>query len=333
MVALPPFFVETFRAKMVGTFMPFWKGVNVLQKPFNNKKQLLEVECKKLEGENQVLRSDIARLKLLFEQMGAIDPHKNEKWSILAHVIYRDPLSWSSAFWVNVGEETNQRIKSKIIVKNSPVLFGRGVVGVVDYVGKNQSRIRLVTDSGLKVSVRATRGLFQNTFLVEQLDLFSRSLANRKDLPLTAEEKSYLMTKFGALKEHLSGHAEGVFLAKGIVQGAGAPLWRKNGILKGFGFNYDFADSEGPARDLVSGATQDSKLPAVPILQVNDLLVTTGMDGIFPANLPVGEVEKVYPLKEGGYFYEIDVNPFVQSIDDLKAVFIIPPLGFTPQKE
>ena len=51
-----------------------------------------------------------------------------------------------------------------------------------------------------------------------------------------------------------------IYLAKGELYGSSKPLWRtQRHQLKGTGFNYDFADGEGPARDLQTGkhALQD----------------------------------------------------------------------------
>lgn len=79
--------------------------------------------------------------------------------SIPAQVIYRDPSSWSSSLWVNVGEEDNRVLGVTVIAKNSPVIADGALVGAVDYVGAKQARIRLITDSGLSPSVRAVRGV------------------------------------------------------------------------------------------------------------------------------------------------------------------------------
>lgn len=159
--------------------------------------------------------------------------------SVPARIIFRSPATWNSSVWVDVGSDNNLGPGGEIIQKNSPVLSGDSIVGVVDYVGKRQSRIKLITDSGVTPSVRAVR----------------------------KEEGKIL------------------YLAKGELHGASSPLWReKSSILEGIGFNYDFADEEGPARDLRSGEPHDdSKGGApIPIIKVNDLLVTTGMDGVFP---------------------------------------------------
>ena len=93
-----------------------------------------------------------------------------ELTSFSAEVIYRDPATWSDILWINVGEETNRKLNYNLISKNSPVLFGRYVVGVVESVGKSQSRVRLITSSSLTPAVRAVRGSIQNREMLELID-------------------------------------------------------------------------------------------------------------------------------------------------------------------
>ena len=51
-------------------------------------------------------------------------------------MVFREPSSWSSAFWIDVGERQNKALGKNIVAKNSPVLFGTSIVGVVEYVGE-----------------------------------------------------------------------------------------------------------------------------------------------------------------------------------------------------
>ena len=64
------------------------------------------------------------------------------KWrcSLPAKVIYREPASWSSSVWINIGEKANQKLGKAVVAKNSPVLAGKSIVGVVEHVGASQSR-------------------------------------------------------------------------------------------------------------------------------------------------------------------------------------------------
>jgi rod shape-determining protein MreC len=344
-LSLPALFVERMRGTAIGALSLVFRGGNLLVKSKMH-------ETERLEAENHLLRIEIGKLRALLEQKAkaeaceeelchyALTPRHYDEIKFLAQlshqaiparVIYRDPGSWSSSLWVNVGEETNRVFNQCVIQKNSPVILGRSVVGAVDYVGKKQSRIRLITDVALKPSVRAVRGLPQNMALIEHIDPILRHLNGRNDLALSGEERAFLSTRLKKWRENLSVDVEGWYLGKGILQGGGAPLWRSvHHTLRGTGFNYDVADEEGPARELTTGKPIEasSQLATVPIIQLNDLLVTTGMDGVFPPGLRVAQVTKIYPMREGAYTYEIEATPVVGNLDTLQTVFIIPPLGF-----
>jgi cell shape-determining protein MreC len=111
-----------------------------------------------------------------------------------AKVIFREPASWSSTLWINLGEKDNQKLKKKIIGKNSPVLLGTSIIGVVEYVGDYQSRVRLITDSRLTPSVRACRGNEQNRYLLEHLEALIFALEPREDL-FPSKDESLIVTQ------------------------------------------------------------------------------------------------------------------------------------------
>jgi rod shape-determining protein MreC len=245
---------------------------------------------------------------------------KHQLVSIAARVIYRDPSSWSSSLWVDVGEENNISLQRQIIAKNSPVLSEGALVGVVDYVGKKQARIRLITDSGLSPSVRVSRGALQNQEILQAMQTLLKQLEKREDLFSTGIEKQALLTQLKSLKEKMGLQLEDGYLAKGEVHGSSTPFWRsRSPILKGIGFNFDYPDEEGMSLSL--------KESAVSIIKEGDLLITSGLDGVFPSGLPVGTVSKVYPLKEGSYSYNIEVHPVVQNLNDLQTVMILSPVN------
>lgn len=287
LLSLPTLLVEKLRSRTVAVLFPFLRAAASKSSE----------EAKKLEAENYLLRKELARAK-----------QKSDTSVVTAHVIYRNPHSWGSTFWVDVG--------SASVSKNSPVLFGGALVGLVDYVGKHQARVRLITDVGLKPSVRAVRGSLQNAQLFEHIEAVLRHVQGRVDLPIEEMEQLELIASLEKLQRNLQQDQETLYLAKGILEGGGPPLWRsRNHTLKGIGFNYDFADEQGPSRPLLSDP---------PILQAHDLLVTTGLDGVFPPGLRVAEISKVLPLKEGAYAYEIEAIPVVKNLDSIQTVFIIP---------
>ncbi len=237
--------------------------------------------------------------------------------SLPAKVIFREPATWSSSLWINLGEKDNQRLKMLLVCKNSPVVVGTSVVGVVEYVGHFQSRVRLITDASLTISVRAVRGELQNRHLLEHLDVLLYS-------PLDEETERTLQK----LKRTLSQHSADFYLAKGELKGSSTPLWRSRSLtLKGIGFNCDFADAEGPARDLRSGERYGSSTQDHPLrlLQKGDLLVTTGLDGIFPPGFQVATVSCIKTLKEGASSYEIEALPTAINLNSLSHLVVLAP--------
>lgn len=241
---------------------------------------------------------------------------RGELVSLPAQVIYRNPVTWSSSIWVNVGEEDNGPSNLSLIAKNSPVLAGGSLVGVVDYVGRRQSRIRLITDAGLSPAVRAVRGTIQNREIAGLIDTLAERLKDRSDLFVSKEEQGRILASLqGVLsKTGLDGGER--YLAKGELMGSSAPFWRSRGsFLKGIGFNFDYPDEEGNPQQ------------AIPILQEGDFLVTSGLDGVFPADIPVGVVTKVSAPYSGMSSYEIEARPTAVHLNDLQTVFILPPVN------
>lgn len=232
--------------------------------------------------------------------------------SVLAPVVFREPASWSSYLWIGVGEKDNALLGRKIIAKNSPVVVGNALIGVVEEVGKSRSKVRLISDAHLVPSVRVVRGEPQNRFLLEHLEALLLSLEGREDLaPFFKEQKEGLL----ALRGYLRKDADATYLAKGELHGVSLPLWRSRGKkLKGVGFNYDFADQFG------SGSNK------VNLLKKGDLLVTTGLDGVFPAGLDVAVVSSVAPLREGSSSYELEAVLASGALEDVRHVFVLPPI-------
>ncbi|NGX50984.1 MAG: hypothetical protein K1060chlam2_00839 [Chlamydiae bacterium] len=245
-----------------------------------------------------------------------------ELLSLYSEVIYRDPTSWNSALWIDVGERENEELGEKIVAVNSPVLKGPHLIGVVEYVGRSKSRIRLLTDSALVTSVRVARGGSENRELLDLIKLLLQQLSLR-------EEPQETFIALGRLQERLEEKSDERYLAKGELYGTSLPIWRGcSSLLKGVGFNYDFSDEEGPARELRSGLPFDSlnKQTRLPLIERGDLLVTTGMDGVFPADLPVAVVSSLAPLKEGALSFEIEAMLCAGNLNNLRDLIVLPPL-------
>lgn len=339
---------ERYRGFIAAIFAPLWSHLNgnppqkqenaaslidnhLLTEEIGNLKEMVQQELQLISQWNATsgLKEAASALqkrhrlefqKLLMQRMQALP----------AKVIFRSPSSWNSSLWINVGEENNLTAGKGVVSKNSPVLANSAVIGVVDYVGKRQSRVRLITDSGLTLSVRASRGNPQCHKIHDSIERLITQLTYSKKL---FEEKACeeLIQSLKKGKEKLLLDSDSHYLAKGEIHGSGHPLWRRDGfVLQGTGFNYDFSDEEGPPRDLRSGRVYsfNSEEPSLPILQLHDLLVTTGMDGVFPAGLPVAEVSKINLLKEGDYFYRILATPAAGNLEDISMVFVLPASGY-----
>lgn len=302
------------------------------------------IEQLRLQAENQLLHNELEYWQELYQQEHDLNSqlahlheleHEDQKLqdleqlikpqleAIPARVIFRSPNTWSSSLWINVGSRDNEQLGKTIITKMSPVVIGTSVVGVIDYVGKKQSRVRLITDSAVAPSVRAVRGHAQNRRLIDAIASLKQELSER------FPENETVLEELSAIYHRLSADSHSAYLAKGEVRGSSEPLWRSpRSLLYGVGFNYDFADSFGPARDLRTGEPIGTEGEAISILEENDLLVTTGMDGIFPAGLHVGRVIRVEMLQEGDYYYELQAVPTAGNLNELSLVFVIPPQGF-----
>jgi cell shape-determining protein MreC len=318
-LSLAPATINKLRGKTVSFFTPFWSIIT----PSPNEK---DEEISRLQLQNALLQMQNDSLAELVQNKELLQTSIPSTESIPARVIYRSPSSWNSSLWVNVGNATNRALNKNIIAKNSPVVLGTHVIGVVDFVDENTSRVRLITDSALTPSVRAARGGTQDTYLAHQLDTTIKLLTNREKLFSSPESQSQLISQLKELKNILINNpATTLYLAKGELHGSSKPLWRGNAlVLKGVGFNYDFGDAYGPPRDLRTGKTTPNG-PGMPLLKVDDLLTTTGMDGVLPPNFHVAIITKINPLKEGDFAYSLEALPTAPDLMHLTTVFILPP--------
>ena len=65
------------------------------------------------------------------------------------------------------------------------------------------------------------------------------------------------------------------------------------------------------------------------LVKPGDLLVTTGMDGVFPAGLWVAKVVQVEELREGACTYTLEAKATAGDLDQLSYVSVFPPLEQT----
>jgi len=226
-----------------------------------------------------------------------------------AQVIYRPYTQWLSSFWIDLGKENG----GNLIGLNSPVLYRGALLGIVDFVGVRQSRVLLITDPKLKPAVRIARGDPKRFMIANQIKQLSKLL----DEPLALQN----------LKTEVLPEGDRFLLAKGELQGAIDPL--SGTLLKGVGFNLETQDLYGPARDLRSGIPYDKNNEnAIPLIQVDDLLVTSGLDGLFPEGLDVALVTYVQNLEDGDVAYEIFAEPLFGAAEEIREVQVLPPQPF-----
>jgi len=229
-------------------------------------------------------------------------------------VIFQAQSPWSNTIWIQAGTKDSQ------VTKNSPVLVGDVLVGIVDFVSERASRVRLLSDPSVRRAVRVVRSdVKQRTVLQashELLDHFDESI------PCEQELISPLKRILRHLVERLEPLTE-MRLAKGELQGADHPsslyLWR------GIGFNYEVSDEYGPKRDLRTGQTLSHNM-RIPLIQAGDILETSGLDGFFPRSLRVATVVSVFPLEEGATAYRILAKSACPEFPHFDQVTLLPAL-------
>lgn len=351
LVNTPRELADRWRSNAVGLLSPVWQRVDAVAEKPERGGLLQSFEIASLRSEIETLQKwmeDERRLQERAETLAALFKTKDAKEllsdsrrlvqkelqyfrmrsaSTPARVIFREASSWSSSLWISVGEADNRALGRIVVAPNSPVIANDALIGVVEYVGSTQSRVRLITDAGLVPAVRAVRGSAQTRELLHHVDDVLTRVQVRGDLFSSVEEQERFVGILTAFKSRLFAEEEEK-LAKGQICGSSAHYFQARGaILKGSGFNYDFADDEGPALDLRSG-----RLPGVasaaahPLIQQGDLLVTSGLDGIFPAGIPVAVATKIMDLGNGSFTYDLEARPAAGDMMDLGVVFVLPPL-------
>lgn len=294
-VALPKERISSLRTLVMG----------VASIPTQLQKSAPDEKALRLQAVNNQLSNEVDKLySFLLQTHPSLK--KQEPNVLTANVLFREKTPWSTTLWVDRGSRDG-------VKKNSIATVGEALLGLVDEVLKKKCRIRIITDPTLVPSVRANRGNSQHRLARAQVQTLLNTLPHLDNLFADESEKKEILQQLSLLDSKLNQDGENCELAKGELHGSGSPLWRKCSLfLRGTGFNYDHADEKGPAKALTDN-----------ILHLGDLLVTTGMDGIFPEGLTAGIVTKVFPLKEGDFCYDIEARMAVQNLDDLKILHIL----------
>ncbi len=239
----------------------------------------------------------------------------------VANVIFQANTPWSNTVWIDIGKQTPGI--SFRLQKNCPVVVRDSLVGIIDFVGKKASRVRLLSDPYVRPAVRVVRENSQVRHLVQAVQEIQKATALNPSLLPKPELASALSRLLDCLLQSLPQSSE-LRLAKGELQGAEYPS--SPTILRGVGFNYDFDDEEGPKRDLRTGqkSLQEQK---ILLIKPGDLLETSGLDGIFPRGLRVATVASVSPLEEGAIAYRILAaidSPDFPNFDHLTVIPSLP---------
>lgn len=332
-LSLPHSLNTTFRDKASLFFSSVFRLMHKSQKiePLKERREAFEAY---LSGQKKLHDIYLAQGQSLVKKLAQTGTAHTTKLAV-GHVLYRSVHTWNSSLWIDLGEDDNVLGQPALVGKSSPVLSGDTVVGVIDFVGKKTSLVRLIGDSGLTPSVRVARGGIENKALHNHIEELTQFLTSKTASFKKPEEQKAFLFLLQELAKNFPQDKETHFLAKGELQGHSEPLWRSPGqMLRGVGFNYDFSDDHGPSRDLRTGEPIDpeneySKREKMPLLQVGDLLVTSGLDGIFPEGLKIATVHSIQPLREGAYSYELLAKP-TDDLLDLQTVFVLPPLYCNP---
>lgn len=352
LLSFPQAIRTSLRQKCLDYALPLYQWLHTPSPPSEEREtslqfSALQEQCYELERENRFLKAEWEQLMALYIH-SAIENKKPSspflqrrldeqndllslyEMSLPAQVFLRSSERWKSFVHINVGKATNRRFAEKIVQKSSPVILGNKIVGVIEEVGERESLVRLITDPNLKISVRTAREYFplfyaqkHAIYLLETLPLVPQMLFPLQErASLTGALQNYLEKSLLSTKK-----ARGFLLAKGELFGSTPPLSRfQTPSLKGIGFQYDYADEEGEECDLRKGKKLGQGNENIPLICKGDLLISTGMDGIFPAGLWVGTVKELSPLKESSMSYEIEAEPAIANIHWLSHVTVLPPL-------
>jgi cell shape-determining protein MreC len=272
-------------------------------------------EMKKLEKTEKLMlvnqESQKKRFKILADYVNLFSRHA------FAKIILKEPFSSSSFAWVNVGELYNQKIGYQLVQKNSPVVVGDVLVGVVEEVFLHHAKIRLITDPNLVIAVKSARGKSQLKVMNEKALELLDTLELVEDFGW--EKKQELKDLIAELHVNLDREGQDRFYAVGEVYGAEySPFFAFHNSLVGEGFHFQAKSKESTGFSNMEGFKEI-------VIKKGDLLETTGLDGIFPEGLKVAIVTDTSTSKFGRLTYEIKAKSLIANIHEIEYVQILPP--------
>lgn len=308
-LSLPPFDVRRIRGAAALLATPLWSQIVALRSDLSPEDALKE-RVRQLELERTML---VQRLKeAAAEATGPVQAQ-----GVKARVLAREPGAWNRFLWVDAGRETVG--EEGPLQKQSPVVFGDAVVGVVEYVGRKQSLVRLITDPQCSLAVQVAKEGPQG------IQVASKRLQSL--LRNSTQIDDSLRRALQPLLMQLSHEHQNKVAWRGSLRGAGSTGGGPVCLLGEFypsesrrPANKEFAPLEVEERELRPAA--------------GALLVTTGLDGIFPAGLKVGYIESLpagdeVPSGLLGPAPTFMALPAVESLDDVQWLTILAPRGFS----
>jgi rod shape-determining protein MreC len=333
----PPIFFKSYQTKWVKGVSNFVNLAPAKDKSFaelNLENQVLKSQVNYIQewlGAQQKFEDFFSELKKLEKtEHLAVMSHDAQKKRIkiledfltyfgryaVAKIIFKEPFSSSSFAWINLGENYNLKCGSTVIQKNSPVVFGDILVGIVDEVFPHFSKIRLITDPHLVVSVKALRGKEQ----LKSIQAKAEDLLDALELvqEIKYEKKEELISLLVNLNKDLQQDGHDRYYARGEISGAEySPLLVFQNLLSGSGFMLHDQKTKQVQTVGIKGFHEIA-------IKKGDLLVSTGMDGIIPNGLKVGFVTEVFPSNLGKAAYSIKAKSACDQLSELEYVQILP---------
>jgi len=293
-LSLPNTEVRRIRGAAAWGATPLWSAMALLQ-PSMSQEDLLRQRVRQLELEKALL------LQKLEEGPGYVD---QPTAGLRVRVLAREAGYWDRFLWIDAGRETHP--DHSVLQRQSPVVCGDVVVGLIDYVGRRQSLVRLLSDPqccpAIQVHAEAPSGLWIAAQRLQSL------LRRSKDLDLGVQRS--LEKSLGQIPCHQGNLSNWKGMLKGFSkEGTGGPE------LVGDFFSTQMLEGD-------PGSIEPS---------IGQLLVTSGLDGIFPPGLKVGYLQTLKDPDGVRPLREFTAIPALDSFENLFWLTVLSPRGFMAQ--
>ncbi|MFZ4098885.1 MAG: rod shape-determining protein MreC [Chlamydiia bacterium] len=224
---------------------------------------------------------------------------------VRVRVLAREAGAWHRFLWIDAGRETCSKEQLRL---NSPVVQGDALVGVVDYVGRRQSLVRLITDPGCCPAIEVGEHGPETTWKVLRVRL-EELLSHRASISPHARQQLLQALSACSPSDQAVPRMQGTMLGMREREG-GSPR------LRGQLFHAEWVAK------ITSG---------VPLQwpEAGHLLLTSGLDGIFPSGLRVGYLLSLNEEPAGEPTRGFVAVPVVEDLDELRWLTVLPPGRFS----